>query len=216
MAAAALCGVFVVGSLWSVQAYEKVTSGLATATYIANARQALNLAPRGTAIVSSLAPPGMVNWGLGRYQFTSALIGDLARGKLARQVRWVSHPVGTIDGLMIFGSDGRLYPAQLSGVTSAQRSAKQGCWPERHGKIVVRSGTHVGLRLGVAHRLYLVSGGPWIPHGAIREVGSAAGRHPRSALRLSAHYRQRQQHLVGGLSRTQMCVGDVEAGALGQ
>ena len=215
MAAAALSGVFFVGSIWSVQAYESVTSGLAAATYIANARQALDLAPRGTAIVTTLAPAGMVNWGLGRYQFTSALIGDLARGKLARQVRWVSHPAGTIDGLMIFGSDGRLYPAQLNGVASADRSAKQGCWPERHGQIVVRFAAPTSIyawELRIGYIWYPATPGfLTVQYGkSVQPLKVLHGLHS-AYLPISG---SASNIIVRGLSSPQMCIGDVEAGGL--
>src|SRR5262249_58775347 len=66
--------------------------------------------------------------------------GDRARGKRAGRPTWIGNPVGTIDGLRMFGSDGRLYPAVISGVYSVLRpgTGLTACWPERHGRVVVK------------------------------------------------------------------------------
>src|SRR5260370_8196991 len=76
----------------------------------------------------------------GRHEaIESTVIGDLEQGKLAGKFHWIAKPGGTIDGLRIFGSDGKLYPAAISGVYSVQRKGTgfKACWPQRKGRVVV-------------------------------------------------------------------------------
>jgi hypothetical protein len=217
MVAPALFGVFVFGSIWSVQAYENVTTGQPAARYISNARQALMLAPRGAAVLDTVAPDYMVNPGLGKYQYTSSLVGAMARGKLANRLHWISHPEGTIDGLLVFGTDGRLYRPQLYGVASIPRTAKQGCWPERRGQIVVKFTAPTStdaweLRIG-----YI-----WYPkfpsqitvnYGSIwKNLDVRPGLHS-AYMPVTGSVRT---ITIGGLGSNTMCIGDAEAGTLMQ
>jgi len=158
----------------------------------------------------------MVNWSFGNYQFTSALIGDMARGRLASKLRWTSHPTGTIDGLLMFGPDGRLYPALISGVTSIPRSATQGCWPERRGRIVVRFAMPTSiytweLRIGY---LWYSPGPSWITvrYGGITQVLEVRHGLHSGYLPVTGSVRS---ITLGNLSNDRMCIGDVEAGTLG-
>jgi hypothetical protein len=141
-AAAALVAVFVVSSIWSVHSYEVSTPGGSTArSYIANARQAVTLAPRGTNVLDQYMPQNLVEGLFGqRYALESTVIGDLAQGRLAGKFRWIVKPEGTIDGLRVFGSDGKLYPAAIAGVYSVSRpeAGFGACWPEHKGKVVVQ------------------------------------------------------------------------------
>jgi hypothetical protein len=132
--AAGLVGVVLFGSIWSVQAYKNVTSGQPIADYVANASAAIKQAPRGATVMDSAVSGDMVEGLFGSYAMQSTVIGDLAPGKL----RWLEHPGGTIDGLRMFGPDGRLYPARVRGVVSEPLPVGQKCLPNMDGTTVVR------------------------------------------------------------------------------
>jgi len=132
-AMAGLIGLYAFSSIWSVQAYLSVTTGSPSASYIANAAKAVKLAPRGTTVMNVGVSADMVEGLFGIYALQSKVIGDIAPGKL----RWTRHPSGTIDGLRIFGADGRLYLAYVNGAPSLPLPAGKKCWPTRRGKIVV-------------------------------------------------------------------------------
>jgi hypothetical protein len=135
--ALALAGVFVVGSVWSVQQFTDVTagSGAAGRPYIANAKLALAQTPAGTVIVNGLVPSNlMVSWFL-NYASTKSVLGPLSqRGS---QVRWDSQPSGYYDNLKIFGTDGRLYPASLTGSTTTPLTTLQSCSSVRRSRLVM-------------------------------------------------------------------------------
>jgi len=217
MVAPALFGIFVFGSIWSVHAYENVTTGQPAARYISNAKQALMLAPRGAPVLNTAAPDYMVHPWMGKYQYTSSLVGDMARGKLANKPHWISHPVGTIDGLLVFGTDGRLYDAQLYGVASVPRTAKQGCWPERHGRIIVKftAPTSIDaweLRIGYIwyskfpSQITVNYGGIWKNLDVRPGLHSAYMPVAGSVRRIT----------INGLGSNTICIGDAEAGTLVQ
>src|SRR5262249_4306330 len=104
------------------------------AQYIADAKAAIGLAPRGTPVMNVAVPGNMVEGLFGRFALQSIVIGDIRPGKL----RWTRSPAGTVDGLRMFGSDGRLYLARVNGVQSLPLAPGQRCWPARNGQIVVR------------------------------------------------------------------------------
>ncbi len=125
--ATAYVAVFVVGAIISVSAYQSVTTGRPAAGYMANASAAVQLAPRGTPIVDSSVPLD-----IGFDVRASAVLDSIEPGKL----RWLSSPSGTVNGLKIFGTDGRLYSAWISG-TSSGHPAGRGCWPAKLGQVVI-------------------------------------------------------------------------------
>jgi hypothetical protein len=148
-ALALLVAAFVFGSVWSAQAYENVTSGTPIASYIANATQAVKLVPRGTPVFNVAVSGNMVEGLFRVYALESKVIGDILPGKL----RWLANVSGTIDGLRMFGPDGRLYLAKVNGTSSPPLKAGRNCWPDRHGLITVpfvrRASTITGeLRIG--------------------------------------------------------------------
>lgn len=217
-AAAALVAVFVVSSVWSVHTYENDTPGGAAAkSYIANAKRAVKLAPLGTIVLDQYMPQRLVEGLFGRHDaIESTVIGDLEQGSLAGKFHWIANPRGTIDGLRIFGSDGKLYPAAISGVYSVQRKGTgfKACWPQRKGKIVVwfqnttnvydwmlqlayiwgSSATTVTLRYGgVAHQLAVQHG----PHSAYLSVSGDV-----------------LSFAVTGLGANHMCIAEAYAGQL--
>jgi len=212
----ALVGVFIFGSIWSIQAYEKATNGNQAKSFISNAEKSVKLAPQGTLVLDWPVPEGIMSPLFGKYARDSVLIGDIARGKLEGRLKWINHPAGTIDGLQIFGTDGKLYPATVFGVVSKTRSPAQGCWPQRHGRIVVRfvAPTSVDsweLRIG-----YL-----WYPPGP----GFLTVRYGKSVQALEVAHGLHSAYLpvrgsatrivVNNVSGPDMCIGDVEAGAFG-
>jgi hypothetical protein len=214
--ATALLGIFVLGSIWSAISYERHSSGHFAAAYIANARRAIAAAPRGSVVLDWPVPAVVVSGLFGRYDEASTVIGDMERGKLAGKLRWIkAHPAGTVDGLLIFGTDGRLHQAQLSGVASARRSSKQGCWPERGGGVVVRFATPTStlaweLRIG-----YI-----WGPQG----MGHITVQYGHSIRQLEVRHGLHSAYMpvsgtaksikISGLGSSRICVGDVQAGAL--
>ena len=214
--ASALFGVFVFGSIWSVQAYENVTTGNVAKSYISNAEQAVKLVPQGTLVLDWPVPGGIVSPLFGRYANASAVIGNMARGKLEGQLHWITHPAGTIDGLKMFGPDGRLYPAKVDGVKSQARPAGQACWPTRQGQIVVRFAAPTSIYAWELRIGYIW--GPAAPGFVLVQYGKSAqplrvthGLHS-AFLPISGSSRT---IVVSDLGSRVMCVGDVEAGALG-
>ena len=135
-----LVAVFAVGSVWSVQRFQSETAGAAAAdrAYVTNATTALNEAPAGTIIVDRQVPSTMM---LGLFKSeanTSAVLGPMvSRGG---EVSWTSEPSGNVGHLMIFGTDGRLYPASISGTTSLPFQGKRGCTTATRTRLVLPFG----------------------------------------------------------------------------
>lgn len=214
----ALIGVFVFGSAWSSAAYQTGTSaGAASAAeYISNAGRALTLIPDGTHVVNGSVPGNVMNALFGTSTAKSAVIGAMARGQLAGRVRWVTHPEGTIDLLRTFGTDGRLWLARVYGAASPRLPAGRGCWPERHGRIVIRvaGATPAGtatLRIGYLWRSTYSSLVDVRYGNAVQPLDVQPGLHSgylpvigRAAV-----------VVVSNLSGVRMCVGDVQAGFIG-
>jgi hypothetical protein len=136
MVAAGLVGAFVIGSVWSVQAFQTDTSSAPVRLYMANARAALAEAPAGTVIEDGAVPPTLMTGLFGTYYVrASKVLGVLGQAAHPAGVRWTEQPAGTIDHLMVFGSDGRLHEASVWGKPSVPR---RGCQAVRHGRAVVR------------------------------------------------------------------------------
>jgi len=216
MVAPALFGMFIFGSIWSVQAYENVTNENQAKSFISNAEQAVRTAPQGTLVLDWPVPTGIMSPLFGNYSRASVVIGEMARGTLQGKLKWITHPVGTIDGLQIFGIDGRLYPASVFGVVSQTRSATQGCWRERNGQIVVRFVTRTSIDSWALRIGYL-----WYPQApgfltvrygkSVRSFEVTHGLHS-AYMPISG---SASKIVVSGLSGPDMCIGDVEAGAFG-
>ena len=136
LAAAGLVGAFVIGSVWSVQDLQTTTSGLQTRLYIANARVAVAEAPAHTVIADSQVPTTIMIGAFGKYADTSRVIGPMEDAAAKARLRWTSSPHGTIDHLMVFGTDGRLRQAAIYGQTSAPPVAGRQCHPAARGRVV--------------------------------------------------------------------------------
>jgi len=210
-AAAILVAVFVFGAVWSGQAYENATTGSPAARYIANAAAAIKLAPRGTPIMNIAVPGDMVENLFGRYALQSTVIGDIDPGKL----QWMRHPAGTIDGLRIFGIDGRLYPALVRGASSYPLPAGRKCWPVRQGRTVVRfkgwsPSYTVILRIG--YLWFSSAPGYVIVHypGDVETLAVKPGLHT-GYVPISGSVRRIRVDTIGGGG---LCIGDVQAGNL--
>lgn len=132
-----LVAVFAVGSFWSVQRFQSETAGAADAdrAYVTNANTALSEAPAGTTIVDRQVPSTMM---LGLFKSsanTSVVLGPMiSRGGA---VSWTSEPSGNVGHLMIFGTDGRLYPASISGTTTLPLRGQQGCTTATKTRLVL-------------------------------------------------------------------------------
>ena len=127
-------GVFLFGSIWSVQAYVTGTTTQPGRAVIANARQALAAVPRGTVVVNQLASSDlMAAILLGPYGYDDQVFGKMTPGR----IRWAAQPSGTIAHLEVLGPDGRLWPAAAVGVASQPVPANRGCWPLKGAAIRV-------------------------------------------------------------------------------
>jgi hypothetical protein len=209
-AAAILVAIFVFGSIWSSQAYENVTTGSPAASYIADATDAIMLAPRGTQVIDLAVPGDMVESLFGRYALQSTVIGDIKPGKL----RWIRRPAGTWDGLRIFGSDGRLYQASIRGVSSLPLSAGRKCWPTKNGQTNVRfqspSPSFTSF-LRIGYVWFAAAPGDVAVHypGGTKNLVVKPGLHS-GYVRVSGSISTITVDTVGG----GLCIGDAQAGAL--
>jgi hypothetical protein len=215
---AVLVAVFVVGSIWSVQAYESSTpGGSAARTYIANAKRAVTLAPRGTTVIDQYMPQNMVTGLFGRQEAAeSTVIGDMELGKLAGKLRWLRNPVGTVDGLHVFGSNGKLYPAVIAGDYSVHRpgSGFQVCWPERHGRITVRLQHVTDVYDWTLNIAYIWGGSPATVTvyyaGVQHSLVVLSGVH-NAYLPVSGYV---SSFVVSGLGQNHLCLAGAESGHL--
>ena len=198
---------FVVGSVWSTSAYQSGTTGQPAATFIANATLAARSAPRGTVVLDGGVPDQIRDAAFG----TRAVIGVIQPSRL----HWIEHPIGTIDGLRMFGPDGRLHPVWVYGTSTGGPKGRHACWPEHHGQIVLpfwhSSPNPVSLlRIGYIW-------GPRVPGVVIVVYGTMAQeltvRHGLHTAYLPVTG-SAPRVTVTGLGGARMCVGDAEAGTL--
>jgi hypothetical protein len=216
MVGAAAVGAFVIGSVWSVQAYQNVTSSVPDRVYIANARVAVADAPNGTVIADQPVPPALMLGIFGQDAYASRVIEPMESAAAARRISWTRRPDGTIDHLMVFGSDGRLHEAAVYGQTSAPSSVGRRCQKASHGQVVARflvpSGAHSQV-LRVAYLAAPAAGGA----GMTVTYGGAT---QRLAVRPGLHSAYLPVHgssdavTVSGPAAAGLCVGEVQAGII--
>ncbi|HEX2322113.1 MAG TPA: hypothetical protein VHJ18_24290 [Streptosporangiaceae bacterium] len=199
-------GVIIVGSIWSAGSYQSVTTGRPAAEYIASVQQAISDAPPGAVVLNSPVPDQVKDVDNG----ARAVAGAIRPGKL----HWISQPRGTIDGLQMFGLDGRLYPVWVYGASTGRQAAPDSCWPQKNGRIVM-SFWHKPPYLTTVLRIgYLwapkVPGMISVAYGGVKqELAVRPGLHTAflpvsgSAPRIT----------VSGLVGKQICIGDAEAGS---
>jgi hypothetical protein len=153
---------------------------------------------------------------LGKSAWDSTFIGDIERSTSARKLRWLGvRPRGTIDGLMMFGIDGRMYPAAVVGASSMPRPPQASCWPEHAGRIVIQLSAPPPvytweLRIGyfwpsAAPGLVTVQYGP-----ALLELAVRPGVHS-GYLPVTGSVRT---IVVSALSGARMCIAEAQAGSL--
>jgi hypothetical protein len=198
-------GVFVVGSIWSASSYHSVTTGQPAAQYIASVRQAVAAAPRGTLVLDSPVPDQIQDTG----NRARTVIDPLRPGKL----HWINEPRGTLDGLRVFGLDGRLHPVWVYGASTGRPAAPNSCWPTVHGSIVMDfwhkppPGTAV-LRIG-----YIwgpkTPGSIFVDYGSTQQVLRVLPGLHTAFLPVSG---SAPSITVSGLAGNKICIGDAEAG----
>src|SRR6202044_3380319 len=139
MAAAAALGAFVIGSVWSVQAYQNGTTSEPDQIFIANARVAVEQAPNGTVVADESVPPALMLGIFGRESDASRVIGPLEDAAARASIHWTAgQPSGTIDHLMMFGTDGRLHQAAVFGQSSVAMTGARQCQAQTGDRAVVR------------------------------------------------------------------------------
>ena len=142
---------------------------------------------------------------------TRAVIGAIQPGRL----HWIERPSGTIDGLRMFGTDGRLYPAWVYGASTGRPPAPHACWPNRHGQIVLKF-WHAAPYLTTVLRIGYIWAPP-TPGVVIVVYGTMAQeltvRHGLHTAYLPVTG-SANNVTVTGLGGSKMCVGDAEAGTV--
>jgi hypothetical protein len=136
-----LVGVFILGSVWSVQHFQSMTARTAAInrSYMATATAALAKAPSGIVIDSQLVPSSLM---------VGAFLGDADTGVVLKplshrgaSITWTTTPTGNIDHLWTFNNAGQLVPATMFGTPSTAVSAKQGCTSAKVSRLVISFAT---------------------------------------------------------------------------
>lgn len=177
VAGAVLAAIFVVSAIWSDQGYQKVTNGApAVAAYVANADRALAHAAPGTFIIDQAMPTSAILPSFGAQANQSQILGALATGRQAKRLRWITQATGTIDNLRMFGGNGQLLPALISGAYSVRRTGLglKSCWPYRHGHITVKFARATVPFAQTLHIGYVWGGGA--PGFLVIQYGDSAQR----------------------------------------
>ncbi len=213
--AAVAVGVIAGSSLWSVHTYVADTSSVVQRVYIGNAKAALAQAPAGTQVVNEPVPSAVMSGLFGRAADAEAVLGPLAAGP--KKIIWVTaRPTGTIDKLLIFGPDGRLYRAIVAGGRSLSFPAGQGCLRPGVSTLTVSFAAPTPAWSAVLRVGYLASkaeaGQPvTIGYGSQQlTVPVRAGLH---SVYLSVHG-SASAVVISGVSGFGFCAGDAEAGLL--
>jgi hypothetical protein len=212
-AAGAVLGAFILGSLWSAQAYESATTSAPTRAFITNARAALAAAPHGTVIVDRPVPDTVALGIFGGYSYASKIVGEMARGEPANRLRWARLPQGTIDHLMAFGQDGRLRQAAPYG-PAALLPAGKSCWSQIGRKIVIHLSRQVtvpgALTLHIAY-LAAASGPAKVSFG--EQSQSLTLQRGLHNLYLTVQG-SGNSFIVRGLGSNRLCIGGASVGVL--
>jgi hypothetical protein len=139
MVAAGLVGAFVIGAVFSVQAFESHTTSLPVKIFLADAQAAVAEAPAGTVIVDQPVPDDLMIGTFGVSRDDSRVIGLMESPADKARISWTTTPDGTIDRLMVFDTDGRLHEADIYGVASvAPLAGPRKCYRASNGTLVVR------------------------------------------------------------------------------
>jgi hypothetical protein len=214
--AAGAVGAFIFGSVWSVQAYQNVTTSQPNRIFIANARVAIAEAPAGTVIFDEPVPSSLMLGVFGQYAEASQVVGPMESADTAARVRWTQRPDGTFDHLMVFGTDGRLRRAAVYGLSGIPGPRGRNCASVRHRRVVIAFPQPTGPRSQVLHVAYLASA----------EVGGqdAIVSYGRSSQLLTVRPGLHNAYLpvqgsadsvtLSGPALAGLCIGGVQAGIL--
>ena len=217
-ATGSLAAVFLFGSLWSVQAYQNATASTVASSYVRNATRALEQAPVGALVADAPVPAQIILNHDGSYVLASQFIGDMERNHFGHRVTWVEQPHGTIDGLSIFGTDGRLYLAKVTGAASPavpRRTHLHGCWPAHHRTITVTLATLAPNTTSILRIGYIwvsaISSTVTVDYGqAVRTLDVRPGLHT-GYVSVSGTV---SSVVIKSSGVGRMCVGDVQVGSL--
>jgi hypothetical protein len=218
-AAAGLVGAFVIGSLWSVQAFQSDTSTVQVRLFVANAQLALSEAPRGTVIADSRPPTALMEGIFENADFDSQVLGVLGHTGPGAATSFTKLPAGTIDNLMIFASDGRLHQAALYGTTSV--GAAGSCQRVRHRNAVVRFAIPTWSTPLVLKVPYVA--GPSVTGDTVTVTYGTSTQQFTVQRNLHAVYFQERGSVssvtlsgpgLGSASGSGMCVGQLQAGIM--
>ena len=216
LVAAGLVGAFTIGSVWSVQDLQNTTSGRVSQLYIANAEAAVAEAPAGTVIADWPVPETVMIGAFGQFGRASEVIGPTESAVEKTNIRWSLQPVGTIDHLLMFGPDGRLYQTAMYGPASIPVPAGQACQRVRHGKAVVRftSPTFPGVNeLRIAYVAAPAVHSVTVSYGGVAQVLAVQeGLHAAYLLERGSV----DSVTISGaaMSGRGLCIGDMAAGIL--
>lgn len=131
-----LIGCFLAGSVWSADAYEKVTTSQPERSYVATAIAAVHDVQPGTVVISAPVPSDIMIAPLfGPWAYTASVIGPLVPA--GKHLIWTRAPQGIVPNLMMFDTLGRLRTVIIKGPSSLKPSGKPGpeagqreqCWP---------------------------------------------------------------------------------------
>jgi hypothetical protein len=213
----ALTAVMLLGSLWSVNRYEKATAlyDYVGKIYLARVKSQLANVQQDTVIADRPMPP-IVEWNIfyGNYANQSRALVPFEGQTTIKHVRWETHFDGTIDRLMMFDSYGVLRKANVHGVR-VEAPPAQKCAPVRQGVATLRFAKPSAPTTGIVRIGYLAG-----PHAGgtvtIRYGSSTLSLTPQKGLH-SAYF-----SVSGSASEVTItmppsggiCVGDVEAGNL--
>ena len=213
MVAAGLVGAIVIGSVWSVQAFQNDTTSAPVRLYMANARAALAEVPAGTVIEDGAVPSTLMTGLFKTYTRASKVLGVLGQAAHPAGVRWTTQPVGTIDHLMVFGPDGRLHEASIWGRPSVPR---KGCQPVRRGRAVVKFTSATWRTTHVLRVAYLAAAGVGGQDVTVRYGNNTQQLTLRAGLH-SAYFTEHGSATnvtFSGSAMRGLCVGSMAAGVI--
>jgi hypothetical protein len=216
LVAAGAVGAVLIGSVWSVQAYQNVTTSRPDQIFIAHARVAVAEAPAGTVLFDEPVPSSLMLGVFGPYADASSVVRPMESTETAARIRWTPRPDGTIDHLMMFGTDGRLHQAAVYGSAGIPGAPGLSCQPVKHRRVAVAFSRPTDRGSQVLHVAYLASaavGGDY----AIVGYGRSSQRLTVRPGVHSAYFPVRgstDSVTVSGPAMAGLCVGDVEAGVL--
>ena len=217
VAAVALTAAVTLGSLWSVNRYEKATAlyNYVGKVYLARVKSQLADVQQDTVIMDRPMPQ-IVEWNIfyGKYANQSQALIPFESQTTVKHVRWETHFDGTIDRLRMFDSYGVLRSANVAGVR-AEAPPVKGCAPIAHGVATLRFPRPSAPDTGILRIGYLA--GP-------RAGGTVTIRYGSSTLSLTPQKGLHSAYFSVSGSASEVtitmppsggiCVGDVEAGNL--